>query len=407
MTTVMTSPNQLLAQRMQRIKASPSMAAKKKVDTLRAAGKQIVDFTIGEPDLATPEHIATAAVQAIRHGATKYTASAGVPELLQAVAQKFERENGLHYATEQLIVGTGAKQLIYTALAATLNDGDEVIIPTPFWVSYPDMVTLNGGTPVMLTSTAESGFKISAADLERAITDKTKWLLLNTPNNPSGSIYTAAQFREIAAVLERHPQVYLMIDEIYEHFSYDDVYVSLATCSETLRARTLVVNGVSKAYAMTGWRIGYAAGPAILIKAMTTLISQTTSCASEPSQRAAVAALTQDQACVREASRIFRERRDVIVPLLNAIEGITCSVPQGAFYVFPSVKGLLGKRTPDGKSLVTDLDVVLYLLDHAGVAVLDGTAYGTPGFIRISFATDLDIIRKGCEKIASACRQLV
>lgn len=209
-------------------------------------------------------------MQAIRHGATKYTASAGVPELLQAVAQKFERENGLHYATDQLVVGTGAKQLIYTALAATLNDGDEVIIPTPFWVSYPDMVTLNGGTPVMLASTAESGFKMSAAQLEQAITDKTKWLLLNSPNNPSGSMYTAAQFREIAAVLERHPQVYLMIDEIYEHFSYDDVYVSLATYSETLRARTLVVNGVSKAYAMTGWRIGYAAGPAFLIKAMTT-----------------------------------------------------------------------------------------------------------------------------------------
>src|SRR5690606_38419958 len=276
MTTMMTSPNPLLAQRMQRIKASPSMAAKKKVDTLRAAGKAILDFTIGESDLATPEHIAAAAVQAIGRGATKYTASAGIPELLQAVAKKFERENGLHYAIDQLIVGAGAKQLIYTALAATLNEGDEVIIPAPYWVSYPDMVSLNGGTPVTLASTAESGLRMSATELDKAITDKTKWLLLNSPNNPSGSTYTAEQFREIAAVLERHPQVYLMIDEIYEHFSYDDAYVSLATYSETLRARTLVVNGVSKAYAMTGWRIGYAAGPAFLIKAMTTLISQTT-----------------------------------------------------------------------------------------------------------------------------------
>lgn len=397
----------ILARRMQVIKPSPSMAAKKKVDALRAAGRHIVDFTIGEPDLDTPAHIADAAITAIRNGATKYTSSAGVRELLQAVAEKFERENGLSYSTDQLIVGTGAKQLIYTALAATLDDGDEVIIPAPFWVSYPDMVVLNGGKPVVIESMAQSGFKISAADLERAITGKTKWLLLNSPNNPSGAIYTKAEFSQILAVLERHPQVHLMIDEIYEHFSYDGRYVSLASYSEALRARTLVVNGVSKAYAMTGWRIGYAAGPAHLIKAMTTLISQTTSCASEPSQRAAVAALTQDQACVREACRIFRDRRDTIVPLLNAIPGIRCAVPQGAFYVFPSVNGLLGKRKPDGKTLETDLDVVHYLLDSVGVAVLDGGAYGTPGYIRLSFATDLDTIKEGCEKIASACSQLV
>ncbi|WP_031242722.1 pyridoxal phosphate-dependent aminotransferase [Advenella kashmirensis] len=397
----------LLARRMQVIKASPSMAAKKKVDALRAAGRHIVDFTIGEPDLDTPEHIANAAVEAIGHGATKYTPSVGIRELLQAVAGKFERENGLSYSPDQLIVGTGAKQLIYTALAATLDEGDEVIIPAPFWVSYPDMVVLNGGKPVVVESTEQSGFKISAADLERAITDKTKWLLLNSPNNPTGAIYTETEFGQILAVLERHPQIHLMIDEIYEHFSYDSAYVSLASYSEDLNARTLLVNGVSKAYAMTGWRIGYAAGPAYLIKAMTTLISQTTSCASEPSQRAAVAALTQDQSCVREACRIFRERRDIIVPLLNAIPGIACAVPQGAFYVFPSVNGLLGKRTPEGKMLETDLDVVHFLLDSAGVAVLDGSAYGTPGFIRLSFATDLDTIKEGCEKIASVCSQLV
>ncbi len=396
----------LLAARMRVIKPSPSMAAKKKVETLRAAGKTIIDFTIGEPDLPTPAHIVDAAVTAIRKGGTKYTASAGMRELLEAVAHKFQRENGLAYETDQLIVGTGAKQLIYTALAATLDEGDEVIIPTPFWVSYPDMVVLNGGKPVILETSSESGFLVLAKDLERAITPKTKWLLLNSPNNPSGAIYSAAQFQEIAAVLERHPHVFLMLDEIYEHFSYDAPYVSLATYSEQLRERTLLVNGVSKAYAMTGWRIGYAAGPAPLIKAISTLISQTTSCASEPSQHAAVAALTLDQTCVSEACKLFAERRNIIVPLLNEIDGITCASPQGAFYVFPSVKGLLGKRTPDGKIIESDLDFVHYLLDSTGVAVLDGSAYGTPGFIRISFATDLNTIREGCEKIAFACSQL-
>lgn len=402
----MNGKRDLLASRMGVIKPSPSMAAKKKVDTLRASGRAIIDFTIGEPDLATPEHIVDAAVEAIRRGGTKYTASTGMRALLEAVAEKFERENHLTYDLDQLIVGTGAKQLIYTALAATLDDDDEVLIPTPFWVSYPDMVVLNGGTPVILPSTAESGFRISAETLEQAISPRTKWLLLNTPNNPSGSSYSAEQFLEIIKVLERHPHVNLMLDEIYEHFSYDAPYVSLASYSADLRERTLLVNGVSKAYAMTGWRIGYAAGPTSLIRAMSTLISQTTSCASEPSQHAAVAALTMDQKCVVDARKTFGERRNLIVPLLNAIPGIDCAFPEGAFYVFPSIKGLLGKRTPKGQLIETDLDFVHYLLDATGVAVLDGSAYGAPGFIRISFATDLETIKHGCEKIASACSQL-
>ncbi|MFT0546323.1 aminotransferase class I/II-fold pyridoxal phosphate-dependent enzyme [Allopusillimonas ginsengisoli] len=395
-----------LARKMQRIKPSASMMAKKKVETLRSEGKKIIDFTIGEPDLKTPAHIAQAGIEAIQNGCTKYTATSGIPELLRAIKEKYQRENKLDFALDQLVVGTGAKQLIFSALSVTLDKDDEVIIPAPYWVSYPDMVLLNDGKPVILEASEHNGFKMTAESLEAAITDRTKWLLLNSPNNPSGSLYTEAELREILAVLQRYPHVLLMIDEIYEHFSYEQDYISPLMVNSGLGARTLLINGVSKAYAMTGWRIGYAAGPAYLIKAISTLISQTTSCASEISQKAAATALSGDQTCVRETTALYKKRRDTMVALLSDIPGLVCPQPQGAFYVFPNVQGLLGKTTPSGKTLSNDLDIVHYFLDAAGVAVLDGTAYGVPGYIRLSFATDLETIKIGCEMLSQACSQL-
>lgn len=395
-----------LAKRMQLIKPSASMMAKKKVDTLRSEGKQVIDFTLGEPDLNTPAHIAQAGMDAIQNGYTKYTATSGIKELLLAVQAKYRRENQLDFNLDQLVVGTGAKQLIFSALSVTLDKDDEVIIPAPYWVSYPDMVLLNDGKPVILETSGDNGFKITAESLEAAITDRTKWLLLNSPNNPSGSLYTETELGDILDVLERHPQVLLMIDEIYEHFSYEQDYVSPLSVDPAIRDRTLLINGVSKAYAMTGWRIGYAAGPSFLIKAIATLISQTTSCASEISQKAAAAALSGDQSCVRDTTALYKTRRDAMVDLLGRVPGVTCPRPAGAFYVFPDIQGLIGKTTPQGKALSNDLDVVHYFLDAAGVAVLDGTAYGVPGYIRLSFATDLETIKAGCEKLSEACSQL-
>ncbi|ANN79678.1 aminotransferase class I/II-fold pyridoxal phosphate-dependent enzyme [Bordetella flabilis] len=400
-----TSPN-LLAKRMAAIKPSPSMAAKFKVDTLRREGRTIIDFTIGEPDVSTPAHIARAGVAAIESGSVKYTASSGIPELLAAVQQKYRRENRLSFELDQLVAGTGAKQLIFSALQATLDPGDEVIIPTPYWVSYPDMVLLNDGEPIILPTTEARGFKISPDALEAAITPRTKWLLLNAPNNPSGSVYSETELAALLAVLERHPHVLLMVDEIYEHFCYGTPYVSVLNVNPALAPRVLLVNGVSKAYAMTGWRLGYAAGPVWLVKAMSTLISQSTSCASQISQVAAATALSADQQCVADIIALYRERRDLIAGLLDGIPFMSCPRPAGAFYVFPNIQGFIGKRTPGGKTIGNDLDFVHYLLDAAGVAVLDGTAYGNPGHIRLSFATDVDTIRRGCEEISLACGQL-
>ncbi|MBV7483126.1 aminotransferase class I/II-fold pyridoxal phosphate-dependent enzyme [Bordetella sp. BOR01] len=399
-------PAGFLARRMSAIKPSPSMAAKRKVDTLRAEGKTIIDFTIGEPDVSTPAHIAQAGIAAIESGAVKYTSSAGIRELLLAIQQKFSRENNLSFALDQLVVGTGAKQVIFSALQATLDPGDEVIIPTPYWVSYPDMVLLNDGKPVIVPTTEAQGFKLVPDALEAAITPRTKWLLLNAPNNPSGATYSAAELAALLAVLERHPHVLLMVDEIYEHFCYDSRYVSPLAVKPGLAPRVLLVNGVSKAYAMTGWRVGYAAGPAWLAKAISTLVSQSTSCASQICQVAAATALSGDQQCVADIIALYKERRDVIVGLLNGIASLSCPLPEGAFYVFPNIQGFIGKRTPEGKVIENDLDFVHYLLDAAGVAVLDGTAYGNPGYMRMSFATDLETIQTGCEKLAWACGQL-
>lgn len=398
---------EFLAARARAIKPSPSMAAKTRVDQLRAQGRDIIDFTVGEPDLPTPAHIVQAGIDALNSGDIRYTASAGSRPLLEAARAKFQRENGLDYAIDELIVGVGAKQLLYTALAATVQAGDEVIIPAPYWVSYPDMVLVNDGTPVVVACPEADGFKLTPEALERAITPRTKWLLLNTPSNPTGAMYSAAELRALADVLARHPQVWLMTDEIYEHLAYGDTrHASPAAVAPELAGRTLTINGVSKAYAMTGWRLGYAGGPKTLVKAMATLISQSTSCVSAISQAAARVALSADQACVGEAAAVFRARRDRIVTLLDAVPGIRCPRPQGAFYVYPNVEGLLGRRTPAGALMRTDLDVVMFLLDEAGVAVLDGTAYGLSPYLRLSFATSMDNIEEGCRRIAQACGRL-
>ncbi|AVJ29262.1 aminotransferase class I/II-fold pyridoxal phosphate-dependent enzyme [Achromobacter spanius] len=396
-----------LAERTRAIKPSPSMVAKSRVDQLRAQGRDIVDFTVGEPDLPTPEHIVQAGIDALNSGDIRYTASVGAKPLLDAVRAKFQRENGLEYGTDELIVGVGAKQLIFTALAATVQAGDEVIIPAPYWVSYPDMVLVNDGTPVVVVCPESDGFKLTPDALTRAITPRTKWVLLNTPSNPTGAMYSADELRALAQVLARHPHVWLLTDEIYEHLSYGGAqHVSPAAVVPELAARTLTINGVSKAYAMTGWRLGYAGGPKALIKAMATLISQSTSCVSAISQSAARVALTADQQCVHDANALFHDRRDRIVALLNAVPGIRCPVPEGAFYVYPSVEGLLGKTTPAGHKLGSDLDVVMFLLDEAGVACLDGTAYGLSPYLRLSFATSMENIEEGCRRIREACARL-
>lgn len=396
-----------LADRARAIKPSPSMAAKARVDQLRAQGRDIVDFTVGEPDLPTPAHIVRAGMEALRGGDIRYTASVGSRPLLEAIRLKFQRENGLDFGLDELIVGAGAKQLIHTALSATVQAGDEVIIPAPYWVSYPDMVLVNDGTPVTVPCPEVDGFKLTPQALERAITPRSKWLLLNTPGNPAGAMYDADELRALARVLDRHPHVWLMTDEIYEHLAYGGArHVSPVAAAPSLADRALAINGVSKSYAMTGWRLGYAAGPKMLIQAMAALISQSTSCVSAVSQAAARVALTADQGCVAEMARLYGERRDRIVALLSAVPGLRCQAPQGAFYVYPAVEGLLGRRASDGRVLGSDLDVVMYLLDVAGVAALDGSAYGLSPYLRLSFATSMAQIEEGCRRIHEACARL-
>jgi len=396
-----------LAPRMRSVRPSPSMAAKQRVDSLRAEGRTIIDFTIGEPDFPTPPHIVTAGITALVGGDTRYTASAGTPALREAVAAKLRRENGIGFTAQQVVVGCGAKHIIYNALAATVGPGDEVIVPAPYWVSYPDMVALQEATPVIAPCSAASGFKLSAAELEAAITPRTRWLVLNTPGNPTGSVYSHAELTSLCEVLRRYPQVWVMSDEIYEHFVYGGAqHVSPLAVAPDLADRALVVNGLSKAYAMTGWRIGYGAGPASLIKAMNVLLMQSTSCAAAMSQAAAVTALEGPQACVQQAVSTFARRRDRIVERLDALPGFRCAPPDGAFYVFPSVEGLIGAHTPSGQALADDVAVMMYLLDAAGVATIDGTSYGMPGHLRFSFATSMEQIEAGCAALAQAVSQL-
>lgn len=396
-----------LSKRVLDLKPSASIAAKAKVRELESQGLQIIDFTIGEPDFATPPHIIEAAVEALKTGDTHYTATQGTDVLRTAITAKLKRDHHLFYDVSEVIVGVGAKQLIFEAFASTLNKGDEVIVPAPYWVSYPDVVAVNDGTPIIVVCEEKNSFKLTPSALEAAITPKTKWLILNSPSNPTGAVYSEEELRALLAVLDRHPRVSIMTDDIYEHIIYDGVtHFTPVQVNPDFKARCLLINGMSKAYAMTGWRVGYAAGPKPLIAAIGKLLGQSTTCVSSISQAAAAAALNGDQTPVKEMCKIYKQRRDRMCELLVEISGIRCAVPEGAFYVYPSVEGLLGKTTPEGRILKTDLDVSMYLLETANVAVMDGSSYGLSPYLRLSFATDLETIEQGCERIATACAAL-
>lgn len=396
-----------LADSLARIKPSATIAVTNKARELKAAGRDVIGLGAGEPDFDTPENIKEAAIQAIREGKTKYTAVDGIPELKAAIAAKFKRENNLTYAPNQITVGTGGKQVLYNALMATLNPGDEVIIPAPYWVSYPEIVALGGGTPVEIVGPQSQGFKIGPDALEAAITPKTKWLILNSPSNPTGAGYTRAELRALADVLLKHPQVWIMTDDMYEHLVFDDFeFATIAEVEPQLYDRTLTVNGVSKAYAMTGWRIGYAGGPVELIKAIGTIQSQSTSNPSSISQWAAVEALNGTQDYIPKNAEIFKKRRDLVVSMLNQANGIVCPNPEGAFYVFPSCAGTLGKTTAGGKLLKTDEDFVTALLEEEGVAVVQGSAFGLAPYFRISSATSTEALEEACTRIQRFCGNL-
>ncbi len=392
---------------LSRVKPSSTMAISAKARALAAAGRDIIGLAAGEPDFDTPDNIKDAAIRAIREGKTKYTDVDGLPELKEAIAAKFARENGLTYKPSQVNVSPGGKPVIYNAMVATLSPGDEVVIPAPYWVSYPDMVLLAGGEPVFAPTTVENGFLLTPQDLERAITPKTKWLLLNSPSNPSGAVYTREALKALAEVLLRHPQVWVLTDDMYEHLLYDGFQFStIAEVEPALYARTLTMNGVSKAYAMTGWRIGYAAGPEPLIKLMGKVMSQTTSNPCSISQYAAVEALNGPQDFLAESAKAFERRRDLVVSMLNQASGLHCPKPEGAFYVYPSCEKLLGLRAPSGAVISSDLDFTNALLDAEGVAVVQGEAFGLSPFFRISYATSDAILEDACTRIQRFCASL-
>jgi aspartate aminotransferase len=398
----------MIADRLQRVKPSPTIAVSMKAAELKAAGKDVIGLGAGEPDFDTPQNIKDAAKRAIDAGDTKYTAVDGTPALKKAIIAKFERENGLKYAPNQITVGTGGKQVLYNALMATLNPGDEVIVPAPYWVSYPDMVILAEGTPVEVACSENQNFKLTPEALEAAITPKTKWVILNSPSNPTGAAYTAADLKALADVLLRHPHVWVMTDDMYEHLLYDGFkFATIAEVEPKLYDRTLTVNGVSKAYCMTGWRIGYAGGPAALIKAMQAIQSQSTSNPSSISQAAATEALNGPNGFIAEHNKSFVERRNMVVAMLNEAKGLRCPMPDGAFYVFPSCAGTIGKKTPEGKTIQTDTDFVTYLLESVGVAVVQGSAFGLAPYFRISYATSTEALREACTRIQKACAALV
>ncbi|MGY2284928.1 pyridoxal phosphate-dependent aminotransferase [Pseudomonas gingeri] len=397
----------LLSRRVLSIAPSPSIAANALVATLRAQGRDIVNFTVGEPDLATSAHIVEAARAAMLAGETHYTNTLGTPALRKAIVTKLQRDNGLEYTVDQVVAAAGGKQIIFEALAATLNPEDEVIVHTPYWVSYPDITKLNGGTPVVVVGHEGNGFKLTPEELETAITARTKWLILNSPNNPSGAVYSLQELQALAQVLRKHPHVLVMADEIYEHFVYTEGgHVSFGNAAPDLKERTLIVNGASKGYAMTGWRLGFGAGPTWLIAAIGKLLSQSTTCPSSISQAAAVAAFAGDQAPVRAMASLYKARRNLMLDLLSAIPGLSCVIPDGAFYVFANVAGLLGRQVPQGWTLRTDADVVRYWLEEAGVATLVGDAYGLSPYVRLSFASGDSLIREGCARLLNACQAL-
>lgn len=395
-----------LSSRAGRIKASPSNMAAQRARELQAAGRDIVNLGQGEPDFPTPGHIIEAAFKAAREGQTRYTTVDGTAELKEAVIQKFSRENGLAFKSTNISVGSGGKQVIFNALMATLDPGDEVIIPAPYWVSYPDMVLFAEGKPVCVATKPQNGLKLTAEDLEAHITPRTKWLMLNSPSNPSGATYSAEELKALVPVLEQHPQVWVLVDDMYEHILFDGrKFATLAAVAPHLADRILTVNGVSKAYAMTGWRIGYAGGPAELVKAMAKMQSQSTSSPSSVGQAAAVAALNGPQEIVRERCAQFQARRDRFVPVLDSIPGLGCASPHGAFYFFPSCAGVIGKRTPQGKVISNDEAFALYLLD-CGVSLVHGAAYGTSPYFRVSFATSVELLEEACRRIRDACSAL-
>ncbi|URQ75513.1 MAG: pyridoxal phosphate-dependent aminotransferase [Candidatus Ochrobactrum gambitense] len=396
-----------LADALSRVKPSATIAVSQKARELKAKGKDVIGLGAGEPDFDTPDNIKQAAIDAINRGETKYTPVAGIPELRKAIVAKFKRENGLDYTPEQVIVGTGGKQILFNAFMATLNPGDEVIVPAPFWVSYPEMVAINGGTPVFINTKIEDNFKLTAADLEKAITPKTKWLIFNSPSNPTGAAYTEAELKALTDVLVRHPQVWILTDDMYEHLVYGDfVFTTPAQVEPSLYERTLTMNGVSKAYAMTGWRIGYAAGPLQLIKAMDMVQGQQTSGACSIAQWAAVEALNGTQDFIPKNKEIFQARRDLVVSMLNQAKGIQCPTPEGAFYVYPSCAGLIGKKTEAGKVIETDEDFVTELLEAEGVAVVHGSAFGLGPNFRISYATSDELLEEACNRIQRFCASL-
>jgi aspartate aminotransferase len=397
-----------IADQIMRIKPSATIAVTDKARALKAAGRDVIGLGAGEPDFDTPENIKEAAIKAIRDGkAAKYTAVDGIAELKAAVSNKFKRENQLDYKPSQIIIGTGGKQVLYNALIATLNPGDEVIIPAPYWVSYPDMVMLAGGTPVEIITTMESGYKMSADQLEKAITPKTKWIIFNSPSNPTGAAYTKTELKAVTDVLVRHPHVHVMSDDMYEHLVYDDFeFWSPAQLEPRLYERTLTVNGCSKAYCMTGWRIGYAGGPEQLIKTMAMIQSQSTSNPTAVAQWAAVEALNGPQDFIAKHNKIFKERRDLCVSMLNQARGLQCPKPEGAFYVYPSCKGAIGKTAPTGKKLANDEDFVTELLEAEGVAVVQGTPFGVGPAFRISYATATSALEEACTRIQRFCGNL-
>ncbi|GGA24848.1 pyridoxal phosphate-dependent aminotransferase [Neptunicoccus cionae] len=396
-----------LSKTLDRVKPSPTIMISAKAAELKAAGRDVIALSAGEPDFDTPDNIKAAAKAAIDAGKTKYTAPDGITELKQAICAKFKRDNGLDYAPDQVSVSSGGKQVLYNALMATLNPGDEVVIPAPYWVSYPDMVLLAGGTPVVADTSMQTGFKLTADQLEAAITPKTKWLIFNSPSNPSGAGYSAAELKELTDVLLRHPHVWVMTDDMYEHLAYGDFkFCTPAEVEPKLYDRTLTVNGVSKAYAMTGWRIGYAAGPKHLIGAMRKIQSQSTSNPSSVSQWAAVEALNGEQDYIETSRPVFQDRRDLVVGMLNKAEGIACPTPDGAFYVYPSIAGCIGKSTQNGVEITSDEVFATELLEEEGVAVVFGAAFGLSPNFRVSYATSNEELTDACTRIQNFCARL-
>jgi aspartate aminotransferase len=396
-----------LSDTLGRVKPSPTIAVTTKAQELNAAGRDIIGLGAGEPDFDTPQNIKDAAIKAINEGRTKYTAVDGIPELKKAICAKFKRENGLDYVPQQITVGTGGKQTLYNALVSTLNPGDEVIIPAPYWVSYPDMVLLAGGTPVTVACGIESHFKLTPAQLEAAITPKTKWFIFNSPSNPTGAGYSRAELKALTDVLLRHPQVWVMSDDMYEHLVFDDFkFATPAEVEPRLYDRTLTCNGVSKSYAMTGWRIGYAAGPVALIKAMGTVQSQSTSNPNSIAQYAAVEALNGPQGFLAENRKIFQRRRDLVVSMLNDAKGVNCPCPEGAFYVYPDISACIGKTSGGGKLIRDDQTFATALLEETGVAVVFGAAFGVSPNFRVSYATSDAALKEACTRIQTFCAAL-